>query len=609
MALAARPLDSQRAMPSDFFRTYLPLNNPAGFGVADTLIFAAALILVLIVLASHRLERFFRWLAAKPLWCLSLIAVLPILLRLALLRLHPAPTPNTADDFSYLLLGDTLAHFRLANPVHPLHQFFETVFVLQEPSYSSIFPLGQGIVLAAGQLLFRQPWAGVLASIGGLCAMTYWMLRAWTTPVWALLGGLLAVCEFGPLNQWANSYWGGALSGIAGCLVFGALARLRVDFRNRYAALLGAGIGVEILTRPFESTLLILSVLLFLGAEMRRPGFWRIVLIAAAAGAPALGLTLLQNRAVSGSWSTLPYVLSRYEYGVPTTFTVQPNPVPHRKLTREQEVDYEAQRLVHGEGTDTPRAYVSRLGYRLRFYRFFFYSPLCLALPFSLLKIPGLLRIREFRVINVAFSALIFVFGTNFYPYFQPQYIAALTCVFVLLSVTGLEQLSRWPAGRKAARIILLLCAGQFAFWYGVHLWGNESVLEALTPYETWDYINWGDADGRIAIDDALAVSPGQQLVFVRYSPRHLFEEWIHNGADIDGSHVVYAADLGTGENEKLRRYYSGRTAWMLEPDARPPRLKPYPEPEAPPSPPPNRVSPSKSLRYPPGRNPFEEVR
>ena len=32
--------------------------------------------------------------------------------------------------------------------------------------------------------------------------------------------------EFGPLNQWMNNYWGGAVSGIAGCLVFGALPRL-----------------------------------------------------------------------------------------------------------------------------------------------------------------------------------------------------------------------------------------------------------------------------------------------------------------------------------------------------------------------------------------------
>ncbi len=50
------------------------------------------------------------------------------------------------------------------------------------------------------------------------------------------------------------------------------------------------------------------------------------------------------------------------------------------------------------------------------------------------------------------------------------------------------------------------------------------------------------------------------------------FEEWVYNGADIDASRVVWARDLGA-ENKKLLRYYPDRTAWLLEPDSRPPRL------------------------------------
>src|SRR5207249_8198693 len=98
----------------------------------------------------------------KPLWSMALLSALPILLRLALLHNHPVPTPSVSDDFSYLLSGDTLAHFRLANPMHPMRRFFETIFVIQEPSYSSIYPPGQGIVLAVGQIFFRNPWAGVV---------------------------------------------------------------------------------------------------------------------------------------------------------------------------------------------------------------------------------------------------------------------------------------------------------------------------------------------------------------------------------------------------------------------------------------------------------------
>jgi hypothetical protein len=90
-------------------------------------------------------------------------------------------------------------------------------------------------------------------------------------------------------------------------------------------------------------------------------------------------------------------------------------------------------------------------------------------------------------------------------------------------------------------------------------------------------------------VNQQLAAAPGKQLVFVRYSPRHLFDEWIHNAADIDGSPVIFAADRAE-DNVSLRKYYPDRTAWILEPDTRPPHLYLYPaEPEPPPAPKPNQ--------------------
>jgi hypothetical protein len=568
---------------SDFARSYQPLGNPLGFGVGDSIIFTLAALLIALVLASFYLERPARRLAERSLWCLVLLGALPVILRLALLHTHPAPTPDTADDFGYLLLGDTLAHLRLANPVHPMHRFFEAIFILQEPSYSSSFPPGQGIALALGQLVFHSPWVGVVLSVAALCASSYWMLRGWTTPLWASIGAMLAVFEFGPLSQWMNSYWGGAVTASAGCLVFGALPRLSAEWRKRDAALLGAGLGVHVLTRPFESVLLLTCVLLyFVPFAIRSRGSAGLAKaslaalgIACAAAAPAGMFTLFHSRAVTGNWTTLPYSLSRYQYGVPAAFTLQPNPVPHRPLTREQAVDYQAQRLVHGEGTDTARSYFARLLYRIRFYRFFFLPPLLLALPWFL---PAL---REFRFLWALLAVIVFSLGSNFYPYFQPHYIAALTSVFLLIGVTALARLSRWnlrgsPVGREIARIVLCLAAAEFLFWYGVHLSGSPRLLDSLVPFETWNYINYGDLQGRAAVNGRLAEAPGTQLVFVRYGPRHLFDEWIHNAADIDGSRVVFAADRGSAENELLRQYYPNRTAWLLQPDARPPLLTPY---------------------------------
>jgi hypothetical protein len=512
---------------------------------------------VLVTLASRRyFELYGRRVAESTGWSMALLALLPIALRLALLPQYPIPTPNVSDDFSYLLIADTLRHFRLANPTHPLHRFFETFFVLQQPAYASIFPLGQGVILAIG-------WSGVALSVGALCALCYWMLRAWTTPGWALVGGLLAVIEFGPLNQWMNSYWGGAVAACAGCLAFGALRRLRGAGRATYAALLGLGIGVHWLCRPYETIFLVLSAVLYLlpaYRSMLRPALW-----AAAIAIPAVALSLAQNRAVTGSWTTLPYQLSQYQYGVPTTFTVQPIPTPHRPLTREQQLDYDQQSQVH----EIAGNYWPRWASRFRFYRFFFLAPLYLAIPLFLL------RLRDPRFVWVLLTILLFSLGTNFYPYFYSHYIAALTCLFVLISVVGLERLSRW--NEQAARILLALCAAHFLFWYGLHASRDETLYAALTPFETWDAINHGDPEGRIAINRRLEAQSGRQLVFVRYSPRHQFQEWVHNAADIDGSRIVWARDLGPEENQNLLRYYPNRTVWLLEPDAHPPLLIPYP--------------------------------
>jgi hypothetical protein len=561
------------------FRSFLPLHNPIGFGASDFVELGLAILLVLLVMARAWLEPAARKLAQNTGWCMLFLFALVIALRLALVPLHPVPTPAGADDFSYLLLGDTLAHFRLANPPHPMHRFFETNFVLQEPSYSSIYPIGQGIVLAFGQIVFGLPWAGVLLSMAMLCALCYWMLRGWTSPGWALVGGLLAACEFGPLNSWMNCYWGGAVSAIAGCLVFGALPRLRERVRTRDAVLLGLGLGVQTLSRPYESLFLNLSVVLFFLPELRRGKEWprllRTALPAVLAVIPAVALLLLHNQAVTGSWTTLPYALSRYQYGVPTTFTFQPNPVPHATLTAAQQLYYLGQAAVHG-GADTLASYLQRLGSRAGFYRFFFQAPLCLALPFFLLFL------REFRFAWIALTLLIFALGSNFYPYFFPQYIAAVTCLLVLVGVLGIGRLSEWKvrgrqAGHLAARWILLLCGAHFLFWYGVHALGDEPILRAMTPYETAAGINFGDPEGRLAIDRRLVEAPGRHLVFVRYFSTHGYHEWIHNAADIDSARVVWALELSPDENAKLERYYPGRTVWLMEPDTLPPKLVPYP--------------------------------
>jgi hypothetical protein len=234
-------------------------------------------------------------------------------------------------------------------------------------------------------------------------------------------------------------------------------------------------------------------------------------------------------------------------------------------------------------GPETIGTYLTRLAYRVRFYRFFFLPPLYIAL------VAFLFALRESRFAQVALTLVIFALGVNFFPSFQFHYIAAVTCLFVLVSIIGLQQINRltirgWPAGSEAARLIVLLCVVHFVFWYGLHIFDTADFSLAMRRYETWDVINHTNPERRIDVNQQLAKIPAKLLVFVRYSPQHIFQdEWVYNEAAIDQARIVWARDLGTPENEKLQRYYPDRAIWLLEPDARPPKLSRYvPEPPAP---------------------------
>jgi hypothetical protein len=564
------------------FRSFLPLHNPIGFGAADFIGAGIAIVLAGLALGNRIITEHARRFAERTVLCMVALFILPIALRLAMAGVHPIPTPLGMDDFSFILLGDTLTHFRFSNPTHPMHQFFETLFVLQQPRYASIYPLGQGVAIAIGQMLFGNPWAGIALSTGAFCAACYWMLRGWITPGWALLGGVFAALQFGALSQWMNSFWGGAVPALAGCLVYGALPRVEESGRRRYAILLGAGIGIHAVSRPYETILVVLSVLLYCAPKF--PKLVRAAPMILLSLLPALGLDLLQNRSVTGHWTTLPYMLSRAEYGVPSTFTWQPDPIPHDIQTPQQQLVYDGQKSAH-DG-QAALSFMARLASRVKFYRFFFLAPLYLALP------AFLLRVREYRYAWILLTILIFALGTNLYPYFFSHYVAAIACLFVLVIVTSLERI-----GPQTAAILIFLCAAHFVFWYGLHFAGHQDFAHDMWQFETEDVITAGDPQGRNAIRDRLTSAPGKQLVFVRYGPNHVYQEWVYNRADIDAAPIVWARDLGGDQNETLRRYYPDRTVWLLQPDVRPPLLTPFFQ--LPPSPAMETVAPEPDEKGP----------
>src|SRR6266581_428783 len=223
---------------------------------------------------------------------LSVVAVgiLAIVARLAVLPILPVPSPAIHDEFSYLLMSDTFAHGRLANPTHPMWVHFETFHVIQKPTYASMYPPAQGLALAAGRALGGHPFVGVWLSMGVLCAAICWMLQGWLPPGWALAGGALAVLRFAIVNYWSSSYLGGTLAAAGGALALGALPRIKRHQRIGDALLMGLGLALLANSRPYEGLVLGLPVgvaLLVWLLKQRRPA------LATAIGRVVLPLGLL----------------------------------------------------------------------------------------------------------------------------------------------------------------------------------------------------------------------------------------------------------------------------------------------------------------------------
>ena len=179
---------------------------------------------------------------------LLLVAISLGMVRIACWRI---PAISNMDEFSLLLQADTFRHLRLTNPTHPLWQSFETLHVIQVPSYASKFPPAPAVMLALGITIFGNPiWGSWLATVAAVLAV-FWMFAGWLPRRWAFIGAVLALMTPVALS-WEHTYMACGIGLTGAAVAIGAARRIlrRGGWFN--GAFLAFGCGIMANTRPFE---------------------------------------------------------------------------------------------------------------------------------------------------------------------------------------------------------------------------------------------------------------------------------------------------------------------------------------------------------------------
>jgi hypothetical protein len=532
-------------------------------------LFALATIAVCYVQARARPMRR-AWLPVPPLWAACLLpALLSIALRLALLPWIPKPNPAVSDEFSHRFLAETLLAGRFANPPHPLWQHFESIHILQQPTYSSMYLFGHAAFLSAGKLLSGDFFGGVLLETALFCAVLVWFLYAYVPPRWAFYGGLIAAVRFGAVSYWNDSYWGGSAGALGGALVLGAYARLARRWSLFPAFLLAMGTVVLLNTRPFES----LGILIPVGVIL----LWKVranLSVAILIGVLALGAFTMTThwKAVTGSRLVLPYQLNQQMYGWPMTlpwFHVRQIEFRHKDL--QQYWDFERQE--HRQITEPAWIPVGILTKMIVFWRFFIGAGLTAALLFA----PRIIKIRRCRIPWITGASVLALAMIEQSGY--PHYLSPIAAVIVLFVIQGLRYVSHWqwrgvPLGSAMAR----------SAWIPMSLilaWRIYAGPTPLTGPDSYQYSSWccqkTGAEERANVVAQLEAAPGQHLVFVDFDrPKFDTFEWVYNGPDIDTGKVIFARDMGQQKNMELIDYYPGRHFWRAVVKDKKATLLPY---------------------------------
>jgi len=328
---------------------------------------------------------------------------------------------------------------------------------------------------------------------------------------------------------------------------------------------LGLGLAILAVTRPFEGLLFSAPILGLLAWELRARVAELLKIaapVAAIAGVTVAGLGAYFER-ITGSPLVTPYQISQKTYGWPMglAWTAPPR-VEFRHVELKNYYEYE---LGEREKVDGPVDFVEYLAFRVQEYWRFFLGPV-LTIPLVMI---GRVWRREKMLFAGLFGGLTAVLleGAS-----SPHYLAPATAVIVAILVECCRYV-------RAARVPLLgYLPAVMALVLALRIVAQPMGLpytQALN-YQSWCCKVTGNLS-KSRIEEELDRMPGKHLVFVKSKtdPYNLFQ-WIYNDADIDRAGIVWARDLGAERNRRLIEYFGDRKVWVVDPNVVPAVLGKY---------------------------------